>query len=265
MPYSALTSKVDHETSLFWLRRDLRLDDNAGLYHALKENDQVLCLFIFDTRITEQLEDKDDARITFIHSTLQCLADELEMLGSSLLVVHGDPIEIFNLLNPKAVYTNHDYEPYASYRDELVRNILASKGIPFNTYKDQVIFDRDEIVKDDGSPYTVFTPYSKKWKHKLNGYYSKSYPTANYNKNLKQITPFPFPSLTELGFEKSSITFPQRLIKKSIINTYDKTRNYPGVDGTSKLSVHLRFGTVSIRQLVRLALVKNETWLNELI
>ncbi len=259
------TSIVTKDTTLVWLRRDLRLQDNAALYRALKENKEVLPLFIFDTQILNALEDKKDSRVEFIHESLLALKEELEKAGSSLLVLHGDPVQIYQTLSPKAVYTNHDFEPYAIQRDEKVKALLEKKGSEFKTYKDHVLFEKEEVVKDDGKPYTVFTPYSRKWKAKLNAFYVKSYPTETYFKNWKQCDPLPFPTLKQIGFEKGEITFPERVIKQALIAHYDETRDYPAIHGTTHLSLHLRFGTVSIRKLVQVALKKNEVWLNELI
>ena len=259
------TTLVDTNTTLFWFRRDLRVHDNAGLYHALKENDHVLPVFIFDSEILDRLEDENDARVNFIHESISAIKKELELLGSSLYVLHGNPTELFTQLHPKAVYTNHDYEPYARQRDEGVRKILERKGASFHCYKDSVIFDTGEITKDDGKPYTVYTPFSKKWKATLNAFYIKGYPTEKYFKNFKKVKPLPFPTLEDIGFKKSNIPFPERKIKQSVIEKYHLQRDIPGIDGTSRLSVHLRFGTVSIRQLVQVALKKNEKWLNELI
>lgn len=256
---------IDRSTTLFWFRRDLRLSDNAGLYHALRKNEQVLPVFIFDTLILDKLEDKADRRVEFIYQTLIQLKVELEGIGSSLLILHGNPIEIFKELNPKSVYTNHDYEPYARERDTQVEKILSSKKIDFKTFKDQVIFDREEVVKDDGTPYTIFTPYSKKWKAKLKPFYVKSYPVEKHYGSLKKIKPLPAPTLAELGFESTGAPFPERVAKSSIIEKYHEQRNFPAFQSTTRLSVHLRFGTISIRKLVQLALKKNETWLNELI
>lgn len=256
---------IDRSTTLFWFRRDLRLTDNAGLYLALRTNEHVLPVFIFDTQILDKLENKADKRVEFIYQTLIQLKAELETIGSSLLILHGNPIEIFKALNPKAVYTNHDYEPYARERDSQVEKILSSKKVEFKTYKDHVIFDREEVVKDDGTPYTIFTPYSKKWKAKLKPFYAKSYPVEKYYSSLKKINPLPVPILAELGFEFTGATFPERVIKSSIIENYHEQRNFPAFQSTTRLSVHLRFGTISIRKLVQLALKKNETWLNELI
>ena len=256
---------IDRSTTLFWFRRDLRLTDNAGLFHALSKNDHVLPVFIFDTQILDKLDNKADRRVEFIYQTLLQLKAELEEIGSSLLILHGNPIEIFKELNPKAVYTNHDYEPYARERDSQVEKILSNKKIDFNTFKDHVIFDREEVIKDDGTPYTIFTPYSKKWKAKLKPLYIKSYPVEKYYGSLKKINPLPVPTLAELGFEFTRTSFPERVIKSSIIDKYHEQRNFPAFQSTTRLSVHLRFGTISIRKLVQLALKKNETWLNELI
>jgi deoxyribodipyrimidine photo-lyase len=256
---------IKTSVTLFWFRRDLRLEDNAGLYHALKENKKVLPIFIFDTEILTKLEDKADARVEFIHHSLAIIKSELENIGSSLLVLYGNPVDLINQLNPNAVYTNHDYEPYAKQRDNIIKTKLELKGIVFKTYKDQVIFEKDEVAKEDGAPYTIFTPYSKKWKAKVNKFYLDSYPTKEYFKNLKQTSPLPFPELSVIGFTKSGLIFPPRIIKQKIIDLYDKQRNFPAIEGTTRLSVHLRFGTVSIRMLARLAIPTNEVWLNELI
>jgi deoxyribodipyrimidine photo-lyase len=256
---------VGSDTTLVWLRRDLRLHDNAALYHALKKHSKVLCLFIFDSLILEKLDDKVDRRVDFIHQTLEHLKQELETLGSTLLVLHGNPVELFQHLSPISVYTNHDYEPYARKRDAEVRSMLEARGVVFKTFKDQVIFEKGEVLKDDGTPYTIFTPYSKKWKAKLNAFFLKSYPTEKYYNRLLQTPPAAMPSLQQLGFIKTDAIFPERVIKQSIIDVYEKHRNFPAIAGTTRLSVHLRFGTVSIRKLAQVATKRNETWLNELI
>ena len=261
----SLKNLISPTTTLFWFRRDLRLEDNAGLYHALKENKEVLPIFIFDTAILEKLEDKADRRVKFIHQALVLLNDNLQKVGSALLVLHGDPIKIFKELNPNSVYTNHDYEPYALARDEKVRKLLQDRSITFKTYKDQVIFEKDEVVKEDGKPYTIFTPYSRKWKSILHDFHAKVYLTSNYFNHLRKIKPLPVPSLAEIGFKDTDITFPARSIRQSIIEKYDEHRNFPALEGTTRLSVHLRFGTLSIRKLVQIALKQSEQWLNELI
>ncbi|HQQ96281.1 MAG TPA: deoxyribodipyrimidine photo-lyase [Cyclobacteriaceae bacterium] len=253
------------DSVIFWFRRDLRLTDNAGLHAALRHGKPVVPLFIFDTTILDPLEDKADRRLVFIRQSLEILKAELEQMGSSLLVLHGDPIALFKQLTPLAVYSNRDYEPYARTRDEAVEKELLTRDIPFKTFKDQVIFECEEVIKDDGTPYTVFTPYSKRWKLALTDFHTKAYPTEKYFRQFKRCDPLPFPTLTDLGFDTIDVQFPDRVIKKSTIREYKEHRDFPGIEGTSKLSVHLRFGTVSIRNLVRVALTTNETWLNELI
>jgi len=252
-------------TTICWFRRDLRLQDNAALYYALKENNEVLPLFIFDTVILKALEDKNDCRVSFIYQSITYLKQQLEEVGSSLLVLHGNPVNIFKNLRPKSVYANHDYEPYALERELAIQKELSKRGIPFKTFKDQVIFEKNEILKQDSKPYTVFTPYSKKWKEKLNAFYIKSYQAEKYFKNLTQVTPLPLPSITNLGFQPTEMKFPDRVVKSAIVENYHSHRNFPAIKGTTRLSVHLRFGTISIRKLVQIALRKNEIWLNELI
>lgn len=255
--------------SVFWFRRDLRLDDNAGIYHALKSNNPVLPVFIFDKEILDQLEDKDDARVTFIHQTIEALDKELQQYGSSLLIVHDKPehawYKLLQEYNITAVYTNHDYEPNAKLRDDAIAGHLKKHNISFNTYKDQVIFECNEVIKDDGRPYTVYTPYMRKWYQKLTPFYLKAYPNKKYFKNFYQTTAFPLPSLKELGFEKSELEFPN-IHYKELISDYSEKRDFPAVKGTTHIGLHLRFGTVSIRELARTAYTFVEkTWLNELI
>lgn len=256
---------VKPSNTVFWLRRDLRLTDNAGLYYALKENKDVIPLFIFDTEILEKLEDPSDRRVDFIYQSLNHLKNELEALGSSLLVLHGNPIELFKKLKMRSVYTNRDYEPYARRRDEAVQKILEQGGSSFKVFKDQVIFERDEVLKEDNNPYTIFTPYSKKWKLRLNKFYLESYPSEKYVNNFLKTKPLPFPTLDDLGFKASGAIFPPKIVKKSIIEVYHEERNFPAIRGTTHLGVHVRFGTISIRKLVQIALQKNQVWLNELI
>lgn len=258
-------SLIDSQTTLFWFRRDLRLADNAGLYRALRENKNVLPIFIFDTQILNELDDEGDKRVEFIHTTLAQLKNELEAHNSSLLVLHGNPVELFEKISPKAVYTNHDYEPRARTRDEKVSAILTRKNSVLKTFKDQVIFEKSEVTKDDGNPYTVFTPYSRKWKAHLKPFFYKTYPTEKYLNSLKAVAPLPLPALSKIGFKETNPEFPERSIRQSIIEHYHETRDYPALKGTTRLSVHLRFGTVSIRKLVQIALKKNQTWLTELI
>lgn len=255
--------------NIFWFRRDLRLHDNAGLYHALKQGNPVLPLFIFDRNILDKLEEKTDARVSFIHQALEEMQKEFKKMRSTLEIFSGRPIDVFEELlqkyEIKAVYTNHDYEPYAIERDNEIADLLRDSGIPFHTYKDQVIFEKNEVIKDDGTPYSVFTPYSKRWKSIVTPFYLKSYPASEYHKNFFKQNLIAIPSLGSIGFKKSKQNFPSSDPKEDIIKKYDKQRDLPGINGTSRMGVHLRFGTVSIRQLAAKASELNEVYLNELI
>ncbi|HTH31811.1 MAG TPA: deoxyribodipyrimidine photo-lyase [Lacibacter sp.] len=257
------------KVNICWFRRDLRLHDNAALYHSLKDDMAVVPVFIFDKTILEQLEEKNDRRVDFIHHAITDMQQQLETMDSSVEVYYGYPVDAFNKLIEKysisKVFTNHDYEPYAQQRDTAIERQLNDSGISFHTYKDQVIFEKDEVLKDDGKPYTVFTPYSRKWKAKLNKFYLKSYPVENYINNFFKQSPVAVPSLNEMGFEETAPAFPPAETKKEIIKKYNEQRNFPAINGTSRLGVHLRFGTISIRELARDAEKMNETFLNELI
>lgn len=255
--------------NIFWFRRDLRIHDNAGLYHALKSGIKILPIFIFDLNILNKLEDKDDARVSFIHQSLTKINTELQKWGSTLKVFYGTPEAVFSQLiannSIEAVFANHDYEPYAKERDKSVGTLLKSRNIQFNTYKDQCIFERDEVLKDDGKPYTVFTPYKNKWLKKVNAFYLKAYPTDHYFSNFITSPAEEIISLEKLGFIKSSIPFPDKEYT-TVLKNYGEKRDYPSIRGTSRISVHLRFGTVSIRELAKTAYEqKSEAWLNELI
>ncbi|MEI8278233.1 MAG: deoxyribodipyrimidine photo-lyase [Bacteroidota bacterium] len=260
---------MDNNVSIFWFRRDLRLDDNAGLYHALRSGNIVLPIFIFDTNILDDIADKYDRRVDFILQALQTIQTQLLEIGSSLKVMYGDPISCLEKLCKEyhivSIYTNHDYEPYATLRDAKVAEILLEKCISFHTYKDQVIFEKNEILKADNTPYTVYTPYSKKWKEKLNPFYLLPYPTAQYFSSFFKTQTIPIPELTDIGFLKSGLKFSTPVLDETIAINYNKTRDYPAIQGTTKLSVHLRFGTISIRQLAQQCLLLNEKLLNELI
>jgi deoxyribodipyrimidine photo-lyase len=257
------------KVTLFWFRRDLRLNDNAGLYRALKKGCPVLPIFIFDQTILNKLEDKADKRVEFIHNAIQQLNEELKEFKSSIHVFYSTPENVFkdlvNAYDIECVYANHDYEPYANERDANIKAFLETNNITFKTYKDQCIFEKTEVTKDDGKPYTIFTPYSRKWKAKLTDYDVKPYPNKKYFSNFLKTKSFIIPSLKEMGFEKTDLETPSKTISKSIVTNYTEQRNFPAMNGTSHLSVHLRFGTVSVRALVKQALALNETWLNELI
>lgn len=253
--------------TIFWFRRDLRLDDNAGLFHAL-QNESVLPIFTFDETILSQLP-KDDARVTFIHQQLEKMQKQLKAIGKSLAVFHGKPIEIFKKLIAEntitAVYTNHDYEPYARKRDLELHHLFKENNIEFKTCKDQVIFEKSEVVKDDGTPYVVFTPYSNKWRDN----FKKNKP-ADYHseKHLDTIVKhkYPFLSLTDIGFEKATIKVPDYDISANLIDNYEATRNFPALDQTSHLGIYIRFGAVSIRKMVGKATKSNnDIFLKELI
>lgn len=268
--------------NVFWFRRDLRLQDNAGLYHALKSGKPVLPIFIFDKKILDYLEDPDDARVTFLHNTLTELKAELEALGSTLLVFYGNPLDVWQKMTAeyaiKKVFTNHDFEPYPLQRDNEIKQFLNAQNIDFQTFKDHVIFEYDEVTKDDGKPYTVFTPYSRKWKAKLDSqlsdyqnskisFYLEPYPTEKYFQNFyKQITSISIPTLESMNFKRSSISIPSKTVARSVVMNYNKTRNFPALSqGTTRLGIHYRFGTISIREKALAALSLNETYLNELI
>jgi len=255
---------------IFWFRRDLRLEDNAGLFYALKNGQSVLPVFIFDEDILSKLPSKKDARLHFIHQSLAELKKELNELGSDLLVKVGKPLEVWKEINQdyniSSLRFNHDYEPYAIKRDEEVQAFFESKGVVVKSYKDQCVFEKNEVVKDDGKPYTVFTPFSKKWKAKLNEFYLRSYPSENFkNHFFKASQSFDFPSIEQLGFEKSEIEFPSKIVASKIISDYGANRDFPAIAGTSKLGIHFRFGTISIREKARKAISLNEVYLNELI
>ncbi|MDO6812845.1 cryptochrome/photolyase family protein [Tenacibaculum soleae] len=255
---------MESKISFFWFRRDLRLEDNKGLSEALKAGSKVIPVFIFDEEILDKLP-KDDARISFIYRALNTIDEKLKLQKSSLLIEKGSPIEVWeklsNVYQIEAVYTNKDYEPYAIKRDTKVDEVLASKNIQFKTFKDQVIFEETEIVKNDGLPYTVFTPYKNKWLQ----HFSEQKDTEEYKIEFHNFHQFnaDFPSLATIGFQESSIKVkPYNL---SNLDEYDTVRDFPSQDKTSYLSPYFRFGLVSVRKMVRFALNTNATFLSELI
>jgi deoxyribodipyrimidine photo-lyase len=254
--------------NIFWFRRDLRIDDNKGFFEALTSGKEVLPIFIFDKDILEQLE-KEDARVSFIHELLDKIDTELQKKGKNLAVFFGNPLAIFEKIikenKIEAVYTNHDYEPYARKRDEIIASFLTSNNIGFNTFKDQVIFEKSEVVKEDQTPYFVFTPYSKKWKENFKSNPLIHYNSENYINNIVYHS-YPFLSLKDIGFEQSKIKVSHFDISEKRIQNYENTRNIPSLSGTSMLGTHLRFGAVSIRKMVSKAIQEtNETFWNELI
>jgi deoxyribodipyrimidine photo-lyase len=260
---------MDTRISLFWHRRDLRVQDNTGLYHALKGSSSVLPLFIFDTSILDGLEDKSDARVTFIYDQMEQLKLVYEKHGGSLLVEIGEPLAIFQKLLKKytieAVYTNTDYEPYALQRDQAVLDLLRMHKVSFPSYKDHVVFEKNEVVKKDGTPYTIYTPYMRAWKALYAAQPFTSFPSENLLKNLLKQDVLPMPSLKTLGFERSRIPLPSAEVSVNLIKQYDKQRDFPALSGTSHLGIHFRFGTISIRQKMKHAMELNATFFNELI
>lgn len=254
-----------NKINIHWFRRDLRIKDNAALWHALSSDQPVLPIFIFDNNITRELP-SDDARITFIYDKLRKINDELSAVGSGIRIYQGQPLDIFQELlkefTVNIVFTNHDYEPYAIQRDQEVIEFLSSHGVSFKTFKDQVIFEKDEILKKDLSPYTVFTPYKNQWISKFKQEDVKSFASELKLNRLFQADQS-FPELLKLGFSHSPIqVFPYDL---SVMNTYHLNRDIPSENGTSYLGPHLRFGTVSIREMVNMAAIQNPAFLNELI
>ncbi len=259
--------------NVFWFRRDLRLEDNAGLYHALHAGLPVQCIFIFDKNIIAELKE-DDPRISFIYEQLKSLQEQLKAKSSSIKVLYGNPQQAFKTVlkdyKVHGVYTNHDFEPYAKIRDDQVARLLRKSDIQLHTFKDHVIFEKSEVVKSDGLPYTVFTPYKRKWLEVLNSNgegskskYFRSFPSIKFNNYNK--TKHRMPSLKKIGFVPTKISFPSKTVSQNIIKSYDKNRDYPALNGTSKLGIHFRFGTISIREKARKAILLNETYLSELI
>ncbi len=259
---------------LFWFRRDLRLKDNTGLYHALKmaqkEGLKVLPIFIFDQMILDKLEDKEDRRVDFIHRTITELQSELNSKGKSMWVYYGTPDAAFEALNKqyqiKAVFTNKDYEQYGIQRDRSISSQLIKSQISFHSFKDQVIFEQAEVTKDDGKPYTVFTPYSRKWKAAWEANPPKMSPSEKGVEYFFDSKPLPIPSLNDMGFEPTDLEVPPKKWKEATVKNYTTQRDFPAIEGgTSHLGLHLRFGTISIRQLALETASLNTTYLNELI
>ena len=274
----------NHEKSLVWFRRDLRDYDHAALYHALKFSKQVYCAFIFDTDILDHLKDKADRRVEFIWESVRELKAALQANGGDLIVLHGRAeqkiVELASALQVQAVFTNHDYEPSAISRDTVVAENLQQLNITFNHYKDHVIFEKDEVLTLAGKPYGVFTPYKNMWLKTVNNFYIKPYPVDAYIHKLALPKPSELASLESMCFQRTNLAgmrLPTGMSGglslfndfKDRMNHYKDARDFPAVKGVSYLSVHLRFGTVSIRHLVREALQEAnagaQTWLSELI
>ncbi|WP_335965283.1 deoxyribodipyrimidine photo-lyase [Galbibacter sp. PAP.153] len=256
--------------NIFWFRRDLRLNDNKALFEALKSGYPVIPIFIFDPHILTELP-KNDARVSFIFKKVQEIRSMLQKdCNSSLALFYGDPKEVFKSLidtySINTVYTNQDYEPYAQKRDQELHNLLKSYKIDFKTFKDQVIFEKDEVVKDDGTPYVVYTPYMKKWKTLFGATKIKTYDATAHADNFIKNLRLPQLSISDIGFTTSIIEVKNYDLSPETLDAYKKTRDFPAQKGTTNLSPHLRFGTIGIRTVVLHAVkAKNEVFLNELI
>lgn len=254
--------------SIFWHRRDLRITDNSALYHALKENESVQPIFIFDSEILKQLP-KNDQRVRFIYQEIQRIKNQYQQFDSDLIVYHGNPIELIPQImedfGANTLYTNKDYEPYAIKRDKYLYDLFQLKNWLFIAKKDHVIFEKNEVIKADGKPYTVFTPYANKWREKLTDFYLKSYPTEKYLDSLNKRNRSDLISLSHLGFDDTLIhQFPSKSVSDKLLSLYGQQRDIPSINGTSRLSLHLRFGTISIRQLAQQSKF-HSVYLNELI
>lgn len=257
-------------TNIVWFRRDLRLYDHTALHYAMQQQESILPVFIFDTEILEDLKNKNDARVQFLHNQCVKINETLRQSGGSFHVFHGKPKSIFeklvNQYNIKAVFTNRDYEPYAIKRDKSIENMLRENGIDFYTFKDQVIFEKEEILTANGEPYKVFTPYKIKWLQKLNQSQLTILPDYSKSTKFLQSTDHILPQMKDIGFGASDIVIPPLNVDTAVISRYHKNRDYPAKPkGTTRLGIHLRHGTLSIRRAVEVASKTNETWLNELI
>lgn len=255
--------------TVFWFRRDLRLFDNHGLYKALESGRKVLPIFIFDKNILSDIEDKKDARISFIHQSLEDIHKELEKKYSGVNTFYGKPIEVFarilNEYNVESVYANGDYEPYALDRDKKVEILCSQKGTKFKTFKDHVVFEKDQIVKDNGTPYLVYTPYSKRWLHHFSQNLVEAYPSSETYDNWVEFPKRSIISLQDMGFERSEIPIPEPRLSEQLIINYKEDRDILGIEGTSKVGIHLRFGTMSIRELIRKTAQNSLIYFKELI
>lgn len=262
--------KLDkEEVAIFWFRRDLRLEDNTALFEALTKGIPVLPIFIFDPTILNQFEKGENAQVAFILKEINRLREELAKYNSSIKVFFASPVDAYEELAHKyvirSVYTNEDYELSAIRRDNEIADFFNTQNIPFHSFKDEVIFSKNDVLKENGTPYTVFTPYSKRWKERLAETPIQYYPSEKHLSNLYSFSDTYIPSLSDLGFLSRNVEIPDRNINEDLIKRYDKQRDFPSIKGTSRLGIHLRFGTISIRQLVNKALSINDIFLNELI
>ena len=255
--------------TIFWFRRDLRINDNKGFFEALNGKNKVIPIFIYDSKIIDKLY-KDDHRLTFIQNALGGINNAMKRNRCTLGIYRGSPEAVFEKIIREfpieKVITNHDYEPYAMERDEAIKQLLKAQDIDFITYKDQVIFERNEVVKDDGTPYKVYTPYSRKWLAKYQAEGLEHFPSEDLLDNIYNENPLPQTDLKEMGMQSSSLNPVAYKFDDELIDQYEATRNFPSIDKTSRLGVHLRFGTQSIRKLIsKSASRENQTFVKELI
>ena len=261
---------MKEKVSVFWFRRDLRIEDNAGLYKAQQQGHKVLPIFIFDDHILSKLDEKEDARVTFLHRKVLELVHSFKQLGASMKVFYGSPKKAHEQLSQEfdvqGVFLNRDYEPYARERDFQIAEFWSERGVTVVGAKDHVIFEKNEITKSDGSAYLVFSPYAKAWRKALEASHYSPYVLEELNTQWYGDKEYAVPSLESMGFKASSVDIPDAVINMKTVKTYDETRNFPAKkNGTTRLGIHLRFGTISIRELLRQALGVNDTFVNELI
>lgn len=255
--------------TIFWFRRDLRINDNKGFFEALNGKNKVIPIFIYDSKIIDKLH-KDDHRLTFIQNALGGINNAMKRNRCTLGIYRGSPEAVFEKIIREfpieKVIANRDYEPYAMERDEAINQLLKAQDIDFITYKDQVIFERNEVVKDDGTPYKVYTPYSRKWLAKYQAEGLEHFPSEDLLDNIYNENPLPQTDLKEMGMQSSSLTPVAYKFDDELIDQYEATRNFPSIDKTTRLGVHLRFGTQSIRKLIsKSASRENQTFVKELI
>jgi deoxyribodipyrimidine photo-lyase len=253
----------------FWFRRDLRLTDNHGLFQALSSGKSVRPVFIFDPEILDKLNNKLDARVSFIYEQLKTMRESIAQHGGNLEVYYGKPASIWGKLlqdgSIDGVYSNEDYETYAINRDQEIASICSEKSKEFRQFKDQVIFAKNEVVKDDDTPYTVYTPYMRKWKKHLMEHPIRQFPSEEYLNHFCSNSLSPWVTLEEMGFSAPNIRFPEKSIMQGRISAYEEKRDIPNIVGTSRLSVHFRFGTISVREKFLIGVTLSEKWINELI
>lgn len=252
--------------AVFWFRRDLRLHDNAGLYYALRQPHPVVPLFIFDTDILGRLEDRTDRRVEYIYRALAGVHEQLANKGSGVLVAGGKPVDIFRAIldtwNIAAVVANEDYEPYARRRDSEVSELLQERGSRLVLLKDHVIHAKDEVLTAQGTPFRVFTAYKKKWLEATQDI--SAFPSENYTENFAPIQTT-LPPLENFGFQTTNAVFPKSYPDVHTLCSYAGSRDVPSLEATTRMGIHLRFGTVSVREMVRLGYEYSDTWLSELI